>query len=291
MTGVASCDMVVAVSQAGGLGSLACSNLDDDEIRTQVETIRRRTSGPINLNFFCHDKAELDPLSDARWRGQMRPYHQELGLSAVPPAGQPPLRSFDRSACALVEALRPEVVSFHFGLPEPYLLDRAKATGARILATATTVAEAVWLEAYGCDAVIAQGLEAGGHRGMFLDSNISTQVGTFALVPQVVDAVAIPVIAAGGISDPRGVAAAFALGASGAQVGTAYLFCPGARISAIHREALRNGATNQNALTNIFTGRPARSIVNRAVRELVPISRFPAPFSHGREALRSLLKA
>ena len=288
MTGFVSPEMVIAVSLAGGLGSLGCAALDDQQVRDQVATIRRRTSGPINLNFFCHDHTELDPLSDARWRGQMRPYHQELGLSPVPPAGGPCLRSFDESSCALIEALRPEVVSFHFGLPEAQLLGRVKATGARILATATTVAEAIWLEAHGCDAVIAQGLEAGGHRGMFLDTNIATQTGTFALVPQVVDAVAIPVIAAGGISDPRGVAAAFMLGASGVQVGTAYLFCPEARISPIHRNALHNARDAETAVTNVFTGRPARSIVNRAVRELGPISRLAPPFPHAAEALASL---
>lgn len=288
MTGFVSPEMVVAVSQAGGLGSLACAALDDQQIRDQVTTIRRRTSGPINLNFFCHEQTELDPLSDARWRGQMRPYHQELGLSPVPPAEGPCLRTFDASTCALIEALRPEVVSFHFGLPEARLVDRVKATGAKILSSATTVAEAIWLEAHGCDAVIAQGLEAGGHRGMFLDTNIATQVGTFALVPQVVDAVGIPVIAAGGISDPRGVAAAFMLGASGVQVGTAYLFCPEARISPLHRDALQHAGDAATALTNVFTGRPARGIVNRAMRELGPISRLAPPFPHAAVALASL---
>lgn len=288
MTGATSSEMIIAVVTAGGLGSLACASLDDDEIGEQVARIRRRTRGPINFNFFCHDQLELDPLSDARWRGQMRPYHQELGLSAIAPVNGSTMRAFDNASCALVEALRPEVVSFHFGLPDIPLMDRVRATGAKIIATATTVAEAIWLEARGCDAIIAQGLEAGGHRGMFLDSNIATQVGTFALVPQVADAVSVPVIAAGGISDPRGVAAAMMLGASGVQVGTAYLFCPEARIAPIHRDALRNAATSQTVLTNVFTGHPARSIVNRAVRELGPISRFAPPFPHAAAAMSSL---
>lgn len=288
MTGATSPEMIIAVADAGGLGSLACAALDAAEIRDQVARIRHRTPGPINLNFFCHDQMELDPLSDARWRGQMRPYHQKLGLSAVSPTDGPAVRPFEETSCTLVEALRPDVVSFHFGLPDPQLMTRVKATGAKVIATATTVPEAIWLEARGCDAVIAQGLEAGGHRGMFLDSNIATQVGTFALVPQVVDAVAVPVIAAGGISDPRGVAAAMMLGASGVQVGTAYLFCPEARIAPIHRDALRHAATHQTALTNVFTGHPARSIVNRAVRELGPISRFAPPFPHAASAMSSL---
>jgi len=172
----------------------------------------------------------------------------------------------------VVEAFRPEVVSFHFGLPEKSLLDRVKATGAKVLSSATTVAEAVWLEQHGCDAIIAMGYEAGGHRGMFLSDDLSSQVGTFALVPQVVDAVKVPVIAAGGIADARGVAAAFMLGASAVQVGTAYLFTPEAKVSPSHHKALRTAKESETAVTNVFTGRPARGILNRVMRELGPMS-------------------
>jgi nitronate monooxygenase len=180
--------------------------------------------------------------------------------------------------CDLVVELKPEVVSFHFGLPEKELLDRVKATGAKILSSATTVAEARWLERQGCDAIIAQGYDAGGHRGMFLTQNISTQVGTMSLVPQVVDAVSVPVIATGGIADARGIAAALALGASAVQLGTAYLFCPEATIGPVHRQALRRATDDQTAVTNVFSGRPARGIVNRIIREVGPISELAPPF-------------
>jgi nitronate monooxygenase len=180
--------------------------------------------------------------------------------------------------CDLVVEFRPQVVSFHFGLPTKDLLARVKATGAKVLSSATTVDEARWLEGEGCDAIIAQGYEAGGHRGMFLDDDISTQVGTMALVPQVVDAVKVPVVAAGGIADARGIVAALALGASAVQIGTAYLFCPEAKVGPAHLRALRNAKDNQTALTNVFTGRPARAIVNRIVQEVGPISDLAPEF-------------
>jgi nitronate monooxygenase len=167
-------------------------------------------------------------------------------------------------------------VSFHFGLPSPALLARVRAWGAKVISSATTVAEASWLEAQGVDAVIAQGLEAGGHRGMFLSSDLDTQMGTFALVSQIAKAVNVPVIAAGGITNAQAVAAAMALGAAGVQIGTAFMLCPEAKTSAVHRAALKQSAiepaTHHTALTNIFTGRPARGIVNRVMRELGPMS-------------------
>lgn len=166
--------------------------------------------------------------------------------------------------------MKPPVVSFHFGLPSAELLAIVRSWGAIVLSSATTVAEARWLEAHGVTAVIAQGAEAGGHRGMFLTDDLHTQIGTLALVPQIVRAVRVPVIAAGGIADARGVAAALALGAAAVQVGTAYLLCPEATTSAVHRAALASDAARVTALTNVFTGRPARGIVNRAMRELGP---------------------
>jgi nitronate monooxygenase len=173
---------------------------------------------------------------------------------------------------------QPPVVSFHFGLPEPSLVARVKEMGAIILASATTVAEARWLEERGVDAIIAQGWEAGGHRGLFLTDDLTTQAGALALVPQIVQAVNVPVIAAGGIADARGVAAVMALGAAGAQAGTAYLLCPESTTSAIHRAALKSEAALHTAVTNVFTGRPARGIVNRIVRELGPVNRAAPPF-------------
>jgi nitronate monooxygenase len=190
--------------------------------------------------------------------------------------------------CDVVVALKPAVVSFHFGLPPAPLLKRVRDTGARIMSSATTVAEARWLAEQGCDAVIAQGFEAGGHRGMFLATEPASQVGTLALVPQVVDAISIPVIAAGGIADARGIAAAFALGASAVQIGTAYLRCPESRASAIHRKAVGVARDDQTTLTNVITGRPARGIVNRIIREVGPLSRMAPEFPRAVEALAPL---
>jgi len=242
--------------------------LDAAAIRREVAVIRAQTSAPFNLNFFCHRPPVVDPAREATWRQALAPYYRELGLDidSVPVGGG--RYPFDAASAAIVEELRPEVVSFHYGLPETDLLDRVRATGARILSSATTVDEALWLEARGVDAVIAQGLEAGGHRGHFLDDDLSLQSGTFALLPQVVGAVAVPVIAAGGIADRSGVQAALALGAAMVQVGTAYLCCPEATTSRIHRAALTSPAARHTALTRLITGRPARGIVNRLMREV-----------------------
>jgi nitronate monooxygenase len=246
--------------------------LGPDAIRKELAAIRAQTTQPYNVNFFCHTQPEPSVEREAAWRAVLAPYFAELGIdiSAIPAA--PARLPFDADAADVLEEFTPPVVSFHFGLPPASLLARVRGWGAKILSSATTVDEARWLEAHGADAVIAQGLEAGGHRGIFLSEDLSTQVGTFALVPQIVQAVKVPVIAAGGISDAKGVAAALALGAAGVQVGTAYLLCPEAATSAVHRAALKSDAARVTALTNVFTGRPARSIVNRIVRELGPVS-------------------
>ena len=272
MAGSTGSEMVVAVAEAGGLGSLPCALLSAEQIRAEVETIRRQTKRPINLNFFCHTPPRVDAAREAAWRQRLQRYYVELGLdpnASVAGASRAP---FDEQACELVVELRPEVVSFHFGLPEEKLQRRVRDAGMKIIASATSVDEARWLEDRGCDAIIAQGYEAGGHRGNFLSDDISTQAGTMALVPQVVDAVKVPVIAAGGIADARGIVAAFALEAAAVQLGTAYLFCPEAKISAAYRAALRKAKDNQTALTNVFTGRPARGIVNRVIREVGPMA-------------------
>jgi nitronate monooxygenase len=272
MAGPVFSDMVVAVAEAGGLGSLPCALMDEARIRAELGVIRQRTDRPFNLKFFCHTPPAFDPAREARWRARLKPYYVELGLDPDMDAPASSRTPFDAGMCALVEEFRPAVVSFHFGLPEQALLDRVKAAGARIIASATTVEEAVWLESHGCDAIIAQGAEAGGHRGNFLGHDMATQIGTFSLVPQVVDAVKVPVIAAGGVTDARGIAAAFALGAAGVQIGTAYLYTPEARIAAPHRKALRSDRVAETALTNVFTGRPARGMINRIVREAGPLS-------------------
>jgi nitronate monooxygenase len=271
MAGSALSDMVVAVSEAGGLGSLACALLSVEQARRELETIRRRASRPINANFFCHKPPQGDRTRETNWRRRLDAYYVQLQAddNTIPNSARAP---FDDKMCDLVMELHPEVVSFHFGLPDKNLLDRVRSTGAKILSSATSVGEARWLEDHGCDAIVAQGFEAGGHRGMFLTEDVSTQVGTMALVPQVVDAVKVPVIAAGGIADARGILAAFALGAAAVQMGTAYLRCPEAQISPLHRQALQEAKDNETAITNIFTGRPARAIVNRFMREVGPIS-------------------
>jgi len=272
MAGVGGAAMAVAASEAGALGSLPCAMLSADDMRAEVGVIRQQTTRPINLNFFCHTPAAPDEGRAAAWRAALDPFYAEYGLGPETKAPAVNRAPFDAATCELVEEFKPEVVSFHFGLPEAALLDRVKAAGCLVISSATSVAEAVWLATRGCDAIIAQGAEAGGHRGIFLIDDINTQAGTLALVPQVVDAVDVPVIAAGGITDGRGIAAAFALGASAAQIGTAYLFTPEAKITDMHRAALAEARDDQTALTNVFSGRPARSLINRVMREVGPMS-------------------
>ncbi|MFZ5938459.1 NAD(P)H-dependent flavin oxidoreductase [Pseudomonas sp. HS6-2] len=280
MAGASGSAMAIAVAMAGGLGALPCAMLTGDQLRGEIKAFRTACPGqPLNLNFFCHQPPAPDPERDARWKQALKAYYAEVGADFDTPTPVSNRAPFDEQSCLLVEQLRPEVVSFHFGLPQTALLQRVKATGAKVLSSATTVEEALWLEANGCDAIIAMGYEAGGHRGMFLSDDITSQIGTFALVPQIADAVRLPVIAAGGIGDHRGLAAALALGASAVQIGTAYLFCPEAKVSPAHRHALDTAPASDTALTNLFTGRPARGINNRIMRELGPMSelapRFP----------------
>jgi nitronate monooxygenase len=272
MAGMALSDMVVAVSQAGGLGSLSCALLSVEQARKELETIRRRTSRPINANFFCHQPPRDDRTRQINWRRHLDAYYLQLQADDNNSIPNSALTPFDDKMCDLAVEFHPEVVSFHFGLPEKNLLRRLWKTGAKILSTATSVDEARWLEDQGCDAIIAQGFEAGGHRGMFLNDDVSTQVGTMALVPQVVDAVKVPVIAAGGIADARGILAAFALGSAAVQIGTAYLHCPEARLGQLFRQALKDAKDNETVITNVFTGRPARAVVNRLTREVGPMS-------------------
>jgi nitronate monooxygenase len=275
MAGVQDHRLAVAVSNAGGLGSLPAAMLSLDALRTELTQLSAKTDKPFNVNFFCHTPAVVDDAREQTWRAALKPYYDELGIdsSNIPAgAGRAP---FTHEAADVIEAFKPAVVSFHFGLPAADLLSRVKSWqsfGCKIISSATTVEEALWLEAQGVDAVIAQGLEAGGHRGHFLDHDVTLQLGTFALLPKIVQAVKIPVIAAGGIVDAEGAAAAFALGASAVQVGTAYLLCDEATTSPIHRAALKSDAAQHTALTNLFTGRPARGMVNRIMRELGPLS-------------------
>ncbi|MFO1361590.1 MAG: nitronate monooxygenase [Burkholderiales bacterium] len=272
MAGVQGSALAVAVSNAGALGSLPCAMLGPDAMRMELAAIKAGTDRPFNVNFFCHQPPTPSAEREAAWRAALAPYFREYEIDPDSIPAGPGRVPFGAEAADMLDEFRPAVVSFHFGLPSAQLLARAQAAGSKILASATTVEEARWLEAQGVDAIIAQGLEAGGHRGIFLSEDLTSQVGTFALLPQIVRAVKLPVIAAGGIADAKGVAAAMALGAAGVQIGTAYLLCPEATTSVVHRAALKSEAVRHTALTNLFTGRPARGIVNRIIRELGPIS-------------------
>ncbi len=288
MAGAVDSKLVIEVCEAGGLGSLPVAMLNEQQMRDQIAKIRSATSKPLNVNFFCHQPPELNNAREARWRDRLQPYYAELGIDPGAPVPSSNRTPFDVALCAAIEELRPEVVSFHFGLPEASLVKRVKAAGCLVMSSATTADEARWLEDRGVDAVIAQGSEAGGHRGIFLTDDLSTQVGSFALIPQVVDAVKVPVIAAGAITDARGIAAALALGAAGVQIGTAYMFCPESTISAPHRAALKASRSDSTALTNVMTGRPARGIVNRVMREVGPISDLAPAFPLAGGALAPL---
>jgi nitronate monooxygenase len=299
MAGVQGSAMAVAVSNAGGLGSLPCATLTPQTLQSELQLITEQCSAPYNVNFFCHTVPAHDAAHEATWRAALAPFYAEHGVDAAsiaPGAGRAP---FSHELADVLQTFKPRVVSFHFGLPPPDLLARVKAWGAVVLSSATTVAEARWLHAHGADAIIAQGLEAGGHRALFLPQHLtgdwafdlSTQMGLLALLPQIVAAVPCPVIAAGGIADAQGVRAAMALGAAGVQVGTAYMLCPEATTSAVHRAALQSTDAQHSALTTLFTGRPARGIVNRVMRNLGPLSTSAPPFPTATAAIAPLRAA
>lgn len=291
MAGVQGSALAIAVSHAGGLGSLPGAMLTPDTLAREIGAIRAGTDRPFNLNFFCHTPPVADAQREADWRSALAPYYRAFGIDPHQIASGPGRSPFSAELAELIAPFRPPVVSFHFGLPSPELLDRVKAWGARVLSSATTVEEALWLEERGVDAIIAQGLEAGGHRGIFLGDDLSTQSGTFALLPRIVQAVRVPVIAAGGIADHAGVAAALSLGAAGVQVGTAYMLCPEATTSALHRAALKSPEAGHTALTRLFTGRPARGIVNRLMRELGPLNPLAPAFPLATAAIAPLRAA
>jgi nitronate monooxygenase len=288
MAGAMDSDLAIAVAQAGGLGSLPAALLTAEQLRTQVEKFRAAADKPLNLNFFAHKPPVRNNAREHAWRERLKPFYVELGIDPDAPAPSTSRAPFDEAFCAVVEDVKPTVVSFHFGLPEKSLVARVKAAGCKVIGSATTAEEARWLETQGCDAVIAQGVEAGGHRGMFLTEDLATQVGTFALVPQIVDAVTVPVIAAGGIGDARGIVAALALGAAGVQIGTVYLLCPEAKIAPPHRAMLKAARDNETVLTNVMTGRQARGFVNRVMREVGPISDLAPAFPLAGGALAPL---
>ena len=295
MAGFQGVAMAAAVSGAGALGSLPGAAMTPPALRDAVAEMRRAGGLPVNLNFFSHAQPAADPGREAAWREALRPYYEELGLTFSAISNGPGRLPFGDEAADVVEALRPQVVSFHFGLPAAALLERVRRAGAQVWSSATTVAEAQWLAARGVDAIIAQGLEAGGHRGVFLPEggpyDLGAQLRTHALLTGILQAVRVPVIAAGGIVDAAGVDAALRLGASAVQLGTAFLLCTEATTSAVHRVALQGDAGRQTALTNLFSGRPARGIVNRFMRELGPLSTLPPAFPSAVNAIAPLRAA
>jgi nitronate monooxygenase len=291
MAGIMDAELAIAAAQGGALGSLPCAMISAEKAREQVNIIRQRVSAPVNMNFFCHRPMDADAESQARWKKRLEPYYKELGVDPAAPINAANRAPFDAAMCEAVEELRPEVVSFHFGLPDEALLERVKAAGCIVIGCATIVKEAIWLEENGADVIIAQGAEAGGHRGMFLTDDIAGQPGTFALVPQVVDAVRVPVVAAGGIADGRGIAAALALGAAGVQIGSAYLRCPESKVIAPARVALAQALDDSTVITNVMTGRPARGVANRLMREVGPISPDAPAFPHAATGLAPLKTA
>jgi nitronate monooxygenase len=288
MAGVQGSELAIAVCNAGGLGSLPCAMLSVEAMRAELAAIRARTQRPYNVNFFCHATPTFDGEREAAWRRLLSPYYREYGIDPTSTSAAPPRAPFSVAAADALEDLRPPVVSFHFGLPAADLMARVRSWGSKVLASATTVEEARWLEKRGADAIIAQGFEAGGHRGTFLSENMSTQIGTLSLVSQIVAAVRVPVIAAGGFADAGGVVAARALGAAAVQVGTAYLLCAEAKTSFVHRAALKSEGAGTTALTNLFSGRPARGIVNRLMEELGPLNPAAPAFPLASAALAPL---
>lgn len=289
MAGVDTPALAAAVIKSGGLGSLACALRTPDDIRAACRQIRQETAGPINLNFFCHSVPEYSDAARRRWLQRLLPYYHGFGLdpqSLLPSAVRAP---FNENFCEVIEDINPRVVSFHFGLPSHELLTRVKKMGAVIFSSATTVAEAVWLEQNGCDVVIAQGAEAGGHRAMFLFADIENQPDMFPLLGEVLAHIKIPVIAAGGITNVRDVHAALAMGAAAVQIGTGYLFCPEANVSPLYRDALCS--FDETVITNVFSGRPARGIKNRFINEIGPMAREAPDFPHAAELVNPLRQA
>ncbi|MCW5772875.1 MAG: nitronate monooxygenase [Rhodospirillaceae bacterium] len=287
MAGAASVEMARAVSGAGALGSLGCATHSAADLRDLLRMAQETGLAPLNVNFFVHAAPAESDAADAAWLRRLEPFYRQFGAAAPPALTAAPVEPFDDARCAAIEAHPPAVVSFHFGLPRPDLVRRIKAAGAKIVGSATTVAEACWLAARGCDAIVAQGYEAGGHRGMFLTEDVNSQIGSLALVPQIADAVSVPVIAAGGIGDGRGIAAAFALGAAGVQIGTGYLLARESAVNALYRGVLAAGPM-ETAITNVFSGRPARCVANRATRELGPQAADAAAFPKGFSAIAPL---
>lgn len=285
MAGVQDSELAIAVCQAGALGSLPCAMLNTEQLQQQIGLLKQACNGPFNLNFFCHQMPDLmpedSPSIQVTWRTMLQGYFDELAIPDEQKNSAPTRMPFSHAIADVIEPFSPPIISFHFGLPEKALMNRIKGWGTKVISTATTLAEAKWLQLNGVDAIIAQGVEAGGHRGMFLTEDLSTQVGLFSLLGQLKGQIEVPIIAAGGIGDSESVQAALMLGASAVQVGTAYLLCHQSKTSQLHRDVLQSERRYHSALTTLFSGKPARGIVNRVMHELGPLNPLVPPFPYG----------
>ncbi|GIH94266.1 NAD(P)H-dependent flavin oxidoreductase [Planobispora siamensis] len=274
--GLSSVALAAAVSEAGGLGSYGGHILAPDELTGLVATLKAATGRPFAVNLWVPHPGEAELRATPADVDRLRPYFEELGLP-VPEAGHPAGQDFDDQADALLAA-GPPVLSFVMGIPPARVIAEARRKGIPTIGTATTVDEAVALEQAGLDAIVASGSDAGGHRGAFLRPVGESLVGTFSLVPQIADAVSVPVIAAGGIADGRGVAAAITLGAHGVQIGTGFLATRESGASTLHKAALHTPAARVTVLTRLFSGRLARAIPNRFVREMAAFEAEVPPY-------------
>ena len=266
MAGSQNFELAEAVSKAGALGSIPCGMLGPDQAAAEIEQFRQKSDSPYNLNFFCHQMPSVTEHALAEWRQCLAGFYAELAIDPTPNTSALRL-PFSHEMADRIEPYRPPVMSFHFGLPEITLLNRVKAWGSIIISSATSLEEALWLEAQGVDAVIAQGVEAGGHRGMFISEDLGTQIPTFELLECCTKQLTVPVIAAGGISNAAGIKRALDMGAEAVQLGTIFLLCDEAKTSAVHRQALKTSQSS-TAMTNLFSGRPARGIRNRLMQSL-----------------------
>ncbi len=287
MAGVQDAALALAADRSGAMGSLPAAMLGADMLDRELARLQAEGSGPFNLNFFAHVAPQPDPARESAWRDSLRRFYDDWGLDPEAGTGGVSRQPFSEAMAEVLEARPPAVVSFHFGLPAPALLARVRRLGASVWSSATTLHEARWLQARGVDAVIAQGLQAGGHRGHFLDTDPALQCDTQTLLRRLVPALQVPVIAAGGIGSADAVRAALGEGAAAVQAGTAYLLCPEARTSAPHRAALQHPAA-RSVLTNLFSGGLARGLVNRLMLELGAMSPLAPAFPLAAAALAPL---
>lgn len=274
MAGATTPEMAAAAANSGALGSLGCAMFTPERIEQEARRTRSLTNRSINLNFFVHEAPTQDQSKAEKAHAVLASWYEKMDAGDVPEPfeGHFP---FDEAMCDAVIAASPSVVSFHFGLPDAGIVKRVKQAGIVVLSSATSVAEAHWLEQRGVDAVIAQGYEAGGHSGWFLPRGASNVAGTMALVPRIVDSVSVPVIAAGGIADGRGIAAALMLGAAGVQIGSAFLTTPESMISAVHKTAILEASGDDTMLSKAFSGRNARTVANDYASEMDKVADWP----------------